>query len=93
MSSVSSGVPTHSLAGSPTMPQTSFRVTSPSLLAYETLAPPIHRPLYIITDDVVHPVGWDEEDPVCMLWFRGYLEGLVLSQLLRDLGEDLLGFF
>jgi hypothetical protein len=31
------------------------------------LAPPIHRALYILTDDVVHPVGWDEQGPVCVL--------------------------
>ena len=28
---------------------------------------PINGPLYIITDDVVHPVGGDEEDPECWL--------------------------
>ena len=53
---------------------------------------PIHRPLYIITDDVVDPVGGDDEDPVCVLRSRRYLKRLVLSQLLRDLREGLLGF-
>ncbi len=28
---------------------------------------PIHGPLYIVTDDVVHPVGGDEKDPECGL--------------------------
>src|SRR5215212_6348613 len=37
-------------------------------------------------------MGGDERDPVCVLWSRGYLEGLVLSKLLRDLRESLLGF-
>src|SRR5215211_4120163 len=37
-------------------------------------------------------MGGDEGDPVCVLWSRAYLEGLVLSELLRDLREGLLGF-
>src|SRR5215208_4598940 len=36
-------------------------------------------------------MGGDEEDSVCVLYSRGYLEGLVLSQLARDLRERLLG--
>src|SRR5215208_8307089 len=37
-------------------------------------------------------MGWDEEGPVCVLCCRGCLKGLVLSQLVRDLREGLLGF-
>src|SRR5918994_2945681 len=59
---------------------------------YGTLAPLIHRPLDLGADDVVDPTGGDEEDPVCVLCSRGYLKGLVLSQLVRDLREGLLGF-
>jgi hypothetical protein len=59
---------------------------------FKPLLMPIHRPLYIITDDVVDPVGGDDEDPVCVLRSRRYLKRLVLSQLLRDLREGLLGF-
>src|SRR5215212_5801323 len=57
-----------------------------------TLAPPIHRPLDLVADDVVDPMGGDEEDPICVLCSRGYLKGLVISQLVRDLREGLLGF-
>src|SRR5215212_11398767 len=57
-----------------------------------TLAPPIHRPLDLAADDVVDPMGGDEEDPVCVLCSRGDLKGLVLSQFVRDLRESLLGF-
>ena len=60
--------------------------------AYGILAPPIHRPLYLVADDVVDPIGGDEEDPVCVLRSRGYLKGLVLSQLVRDFREGLFGF-
>src|SRR5215217_8977945 len=65
---------------------------APAPRAYGILAPPIPRPLDLGADDVVDPIGGDEEDPVCVLCSRGYLEGLVLSQLVRDLGERLLGF-
>src|SRR5215212_5429197 len=34
----------------------------------------------------------DEEGPVCVLCSRSYLKGLVLSQLVGDLREGLLGF-
>src|SRR5918994_4668957 len=65
----------------------------PCGVAYGTLAPPIiHRPLDVVCDAVVDSVGGDEEDPVGVLWSRGYLKGLVLSQLVRDLREGLLGF-
>jgi hypothetical protein len=37
-------------------------------------------------------MGGDEGDPVCVLCSRGYLKGLVLSQLVRDLSKSLLGF-
>src|SRR5215213_7060167 len=37
-------------------------------------------------------MGGDEGDPVCVLCSRGYLEGLVLSELGGDLREGLLGF-
>src|SRR5215216_3416605 len=60
--------------------------------AYGILAPPIHRPLDLVADDVVNPIGGDEEDSVCVLYSRGYLKGLVLSQFVRDLRESLLGF-
>src|SRR5215217_5447550 len=60
--------------------------------AYGTLGPPIDRPLDLVADDVVDPIGGDEEGPVCVLCSRGYLKGLVLSQLLRDLRESILGF-
>src|SRR5829696_3844111 len=53
---------------------------------------PIHRPLYIVTDDVVHPVCRDEEDPDCGLITRCYLQRLVLSQRVRYLREGLPGF-
>src|SRR5215208_6629593 len=53
---------------------------------------PIHGPLYIVTDDVVHPVGGDEKDPDCGLITRCYLQRLVLSQRVRYLREGLLGF-
>src|SRR5215216_1461303 len=53
---------------------------------------PIHGPLYIVTDDVVHPVGGDEKDPECGLITRRYLQRLVLSQRVRYLREGLLGF-
>src|SRR5215212_3345720 len=53
---------------------------------------PIPRTLYIGADDVVDPMGGDEGDPVCVLCSRGYLEGLVLSELGGDLREGLLGF-
>ena len=53
---------------------------------------PIHGPLYIVTDDVVHPVGGDEEDPDCGLITRRYLQRLVLSQRVRYLRERLLSF-
>jgi hypothetical protein len=56
------------------------------------LSIPIHRPLDLGADDVVYPMCWDEGDPVCVLYSRGYLKGLVLSQLVRDLRESLLGF-
>src|SRR5215218_10882615 len=65
---------------------------APAPRAYGILAPPIPRPLDLVADDVVDPVGGDEEDPVCVLYSRGYLKGLVLSQLLRDLRESSLGF-
>jgi hypothetical protein len=57
-----------------------------------TLAPPIDRPLDLVADDVVDPIGGDEEGPVCVHCSRGYLKGLVLSQLGRDLRESILGF-
>src|SRR5215212_3894379 len=53
---------------------------------------PIHGPLYIVTDDVVHPVCRDEKDPDCRLITRCYLQRLVLSQRVRYLREGLLGF-
>src|SRR5215203_1303826 len=53
---------------------------------------PIPRPLDLVADDVVDSIGRDEEDPVCVLCSRGYLKGLVLSQLVRDLRESLLRF-
>src|SRR5919199_1037455 len=56
------------------------------------LLAPIHGPLYTVTDDIVHPVGGDEEDPVCVLWSQRYLKGLILSQLVRDLRESILRF-
>src|SRR5215203_6516404 len=56
------------------------------------LTPLIHRPLDGVADNVVDPIGGDEEDPVCVLWCRAYLEGLVLSQRVRDLRESLFGF-
>jgi hypothetical protein len=37
-------------------------------------------------------MGGNEGDPVCVLYSRGYLKWLVLSQLVRDLRESLLGF-
>src|SRR5215203_2963221 len=37
-------------------------------------------------------MGGDEYDPVCVLYSRGYLKWLVLSQLVGDLREGLLGF-
>src|SRR5918993_4205333 len=37
-------------------------------------------------------MGGDEESPVCVLYSRGYLNGHVLSQLVGDLRESLLGF-
>src|SRR5215203_5560268 len=70
----------------------SFSLRSCPMRSYRTLAPPIHRPLDGVADDVVNPIGGDEEDPVCVLSSGGYLQGLVLSQLLRDLRESLLGF-
>jgi hypothetical protein len=54
---------------------------------YGILAPLIHWPLDLGADDVVDPIGGDEEDPVFVLCSRGYLERLVLSQLVRDLRE------
>src|SRR5215204_2445823 len=56
------------------------------------LTAPIPRPLDVVADDVVYPIGGDEEDPVCVLCSRGYFKRLVLSQLVRDLRESLLGF-
>src|SRR5215208_2291022 len=56
------------------------------------LTAPIPRPLDLLADDVVYPIGGDEEDPVCVLCSRGYFKRLVLSQFVRDLREDLLGF-
>src|SRR5215210_9300613 len=64
----------------------------PCEVAYEGLAPPIHRPLDLVADDVVDPIGGDQEGPVCVLCSRGYLERLILAQLVRDLGERLPGF-
>ena len=65
---------------------------APAPRAYGILAPPIPRPLDLVADDVVDPIGGDEEDPVCVLCSRGYLKGLVLCQPLRDLRESILGF-
>src|SRR5215217_7540965 len=65
---------------------------APAPRAYGILAPPIPRPLDLVADDVVDPIGGDEEDPVCVLCSRSYLEGLILSQFVRDLREGLLGF-
>src|SRR5215218_3927968 len=56
------------------------------------LTAPIPQPLDVVADDVVYPIGGDEEDPVCVLCSRGYLKGLVLSQFVRDHRESLLGF-
>src|SRR5215210_5639034 len=70
----------------------SLSLRSCPMRSYRTLAPPIHRPLDLVADDVVDPIGGDEENPVCVLYSRGYLEGLILSQSVRDLREGLLGF-
>src|SRR5215217_4232177 len=74
------------------MPPRVLDKTSSIECIYGTLAPLIHRPLDLGADDVVDPIGGDEEDSVCVLCSRGYLKGLVLSQLVRDLREGLLGF-
>src|SRR5215210_995405 len=37
-------------------------------------------------------MGGDERGPVCVLRSRGYLKGLILSQLVRDFREDLPSF-
>src|SRR5215212_4382625 len=66
--------------------------TSAIECVYGTLAPPIHRPLDLLADDVVDSMNGDEEGPVSVLCSRGYLKGLVLSQFVRDLRESLLGF-
>src|SRR5215217_927775 len=74
------------------MPPRVLDKTSSIECIYGTLAPLIHRPLDLGADNVVDPIGGDEEDPVCVLWCGAYLKRLVLSQLVRDLREGLLGF-
>ena len=37
-------------------------------------------------------VGSDEKDPVCVLWSRRCLKERVLSQLTRNLRENILGY-
>ena len=66
--------------------------TSSIECVYGTLAPPIHRPLDLAADDIVDPMGGDEDDPVCVLCSRRYLKGLVLSQFVGDPREGLFGF-
>ena len=48
---------------------------------------PIHGPLYIVTDDVVHPVCRDEEDPECGLITPDVICSGSFSRSVLDISE------
>ncbi len=48
---------------------------------------PIHGPLYIVTDDVVHPVGGDEKDPECGLITPDVICSGSFSRSVLDISE------